>query len=92
MEVYHESLPYPIFRYNITPFSTHTLSIHKNGVMTECEYPALAFSNQDSLVSTVGLEYGIKYGTPEIIDTSKLNKEDLDFANYRRKRQEKGKA
>lgn len=49
MEVYHTSLSYPIFRYTITPFSTHTLSIHKNGTMTECEYPAVAFSNKDSL-------------------------------------------
>ena len=49
VEVYHESLQYPIFRYTVTPFSTHTLCIHKNGVMTECEYPALAHTNQDSL-------------------------------------------
>ena len=49
IEVYHESLPYPIFRYVVTPFSTHTLNIHKNGTMTECEYPAVAFSNKDSL-------------------------------------------
>ena len=239
MAVYHETLPYPIYKYNITPFSTHTLSVHKNGTMVECEYPALAYSNQDSLdwklfdlkiihtdivsskdddgrrlmnhirkfyidasdnwfksnlntvipflpekkagvyihmyrsrksgglkrsaaiydnkgrlfmfmgvdtlianadllynyteteffktavylsivtgkdsdiiktdgaykmrsheskigyaelVSTVGLEYGIIYGKPEIIDTSKLDNDELDFANYRRKRRESRKA
>lgn len=49
VEVYHESLPYPIYRYYVTPYSTHTLSIHSNGVMTECEYPSLAFEHKDSL-------------------------------------------
>lgn len=49
VEVYHSSLDYPIFRYTVTPFSTHTLHIHKNGTMTECEYPAVPFSNKESL-------------------------------------------
>ena len=30
---------------------------------------------------TVGLEYGIKYGTPTIIDTYNVSPEDLDFKN-----------